>query len=37
MTSNDDLGDSDKEEETVGIGNWNEETLEQFLEEKIEI
>lgn len=31
------FGDSDKEEETVGIGNWNEETLEQFLEEKIEI
>ena len=30
------LGESSKPEETVGIENWNEETLNQFIEEKLE-
>ena len=29
-------GDSEKAEESVAIDNWNEETLLQFLEEKLE-
>lgn len=29
-------GESSKPEETVGIENWNEETLNQFIEEKLE-
>jgi len=30
------FGDSTKPEETVSIENWNEETLNQFIEEKLE-